>query len=149
AATAKTAAPAQPQSPAATFAQNNHADIVKNVQSQLLPKGGTMQIRLDPPELGALSVTVSMKDGLMSASFETSNDDATRLLSHSLTQLKTAMESAGVSVDKLQVSQAPKGSQSNKSNDDQSQQRGQPGQDEMSRQQEQQRKEMLRKMWRK
>ena len=37
-----------------------------------------MHIRLDPPELGALQVTVHMEDGVMSAMFQTSTDDATR-----------------------------------------------------------------------
>ena len=67
-----------------------------------------MHIRLDPPELGALQVSVQMKDGVMTATFQTSNDDATKLLSHSLGQLKHALETQGVSVDKLHVTQGPR-----------------------------------------
>ena len=133
--------------PEARFAENNHADIVRSIQTELLPRGGTMQIRLDPPELGALNVILSMKDGVMTASFQASSEDATRMLSHSLSQLKTAMESAGVQVDKLQVQHTPRDTQANTSGDDQ--QRHQPGQDDMARQQEQQRKEMIKRMWRK
>jgi flagellar hook-length control protein FliK len=106
-----------------------------------------MQIRLDPPELGALQVTVELRDGAMNATFQTSNDDATRLLSHSLGQLKTALESQGVTVDKIQVQQAPKDHPSGQTAEDSSQQQQQRRDDAEARQ-EQQRREMLRQMWR-
>ncbi len=137
----------QPQSPPeARFAEVNHAEIVKGIQTELVPCGGTIQIRLDPPELGALQVILTVKDGVINATFQTSNEDSSRLLSHSLGQLKTALESAGVTVDKLQVTHTPRDTQTNAGGDDQ---RHQPGQDDMSRQQEQQRKEMIKRMWRK
>lgn len=143
------AAPAAPPAPAPLpppphFAEANHPKIVTAVQGQMLANGGSMQIRLDPPELGALQVMVNMKDGVMTASFVTSNDDATRLLSHSLSQLKHVLESQGVSVEKLQVQQSPKDQQAQ--NDDPRDQPRNP-QDDAHRQ-EQQRKEMLRRMWR-
>ena len=103
-----------------------------------------MQIRLDPPELGALQVTVEMRNGVMSATFQTSNDDATRLLSHSMGQLKTALESQGVTVEKIQVQQSPRDQQSASGQDSAAQQQ----RDEASARQEQQRREMLQKMWR-
>lgn len=106
-----------------------------------------MRIRLDPPELGALQVTVRMLDGVMTASFETSNDQATRLLSHSLGQLKQALETQGVSVEKLHVQQAPRNEQAGADSDDPRHQRESQSDDERSRQ-EQQRQEMLRRMWR-
>jgi flagellar hook-length control protein FliK len=135
-----------PLTPEAQFAQANHPTIVTGVQGQLLPNGGTMMIRLDPPELGALQVTVHLRDGVMTAAFETSNDDATRLLSHSLDQLKTSLESAGVNVEKLHVQQAPRQDSRGGSGE----QRQQPGQEQQHEaQQEQQRREMLRRMWRK
>ena len=106
-----------------------------------------MQIRLDPPELGALQVTVRMDRGVMSASFETSNDEATRLLTHSLSQLKTVLETSGVNVERLHVQQAPRSDNAgHNANDDSSRRQGQP--DDGAARQEQQRKEMLRRMWR-
>ena len=108
-----------------------------------------MQIRLDPPELGSLQVAVQMLDGVMSVSFETSNDQATQLLSHSLAQLKHVLESHGVAVDKLHVQQAPRSEpSSNNSNDPDQQQHRHGAHDENLARQEQQRKEMLRRMWR-
>jgi flagellar hook-length control protein FliK len=137
-----TALPALP--PEAGFAEANHGRIVTGIRTELLPNGGTMQIRLDPPELGALQVRIEMRDGIVSASFQTSSDDATRLLSHSLHQLKQTLESQGVSVEKLQVEQAPRERQGGAG--DGGQQAG--GRDAASQQQEQQRREMLERMWR-
>jgi flagellar hook-length control protein FliK len=149
----KTDAPAAPQlPPEAQFADANHDSIVTGVKAQLLPHGGSMQIRLDPPELGALKVMVEMRDGAMTATFQTSNEDATRLLSHSLNQLKQVLEGQGVSVERLQVQQAPRNdSQSSGGDGKQQQQSQQQGnwQDEHAARQEQQRKEVLRRMWRK
>ena len=73
----------------------------------------------------------------------TASDDATRLLSHSLSQLKSVLESQGISVDKLHVQQSPRNQQ--QSFDDARQQRHS---ENSSAQQEQQRREMLRRMWR-
>ncbi|MDB5290216.1 MAG: flagellar hook-length control protein [Phycisphaerales bacterium] len=138
---------AQPQAapPEARFAQDNHPQIVSSVHGQLLPNGGSMQLRLDPPELGALHVTVQMRDGVMTVSFGTANDQATRLLTHSLGQLKTALESQGVSVEKLHVEQSPReqGSTGGEGRQPQDQSAA-----DHPAQQEQQRREMLRRMWR-
>jgi hypothetical protein len=109
-----TPGPQQPApAPEQQFAIDNHPRIITGVRSTLLPNGGTMQIRLDPPELGDLQISINLRDGVMSASFQTSNDEATRLLSHSLGQLKGVLESQGVSVDKLHVQQAPRNEPSN------------------------------------
>src|SRR6185312_7102066 len=110
--TAAAAANAPAPAPEGDFAQTNHTRIVSEVRGQLLPHGGTMQIRLDPPELGALKVMVEMRDGVMNATFQTSNENATQLLSHSLNQLKHVLETQGVSVERIQVQQAPKSEQS-------------------------------------
>ena len=106
-----------------------------------------MNITLNPPDLGAMQITVRMEDGVMSATFQTSNDQATRLLSHTLGQLKEALETQGVSVDRLHVRQASNSQNSSgKSNDSES--GGKQSSDERSAQQEQQRRETLRRMWR-
>jgi flagellar hook-length control protein FliK len=135
--------PTSAQRPEAQFAEANHPSIVSSIRGQLLPGGGSMQLRLDPPELGAMQVTVQMHDGVMTASFQTSSDEATRMLSHSLNQLKTALESQGVSVDKLQVRQQ---TFKDSHNQDSSQQHQQQAQDNPARQQ-QQRRDLMRRMW--
>jgi flagellar hook-length control protein FliK len=105
-----------------------------------------MQIRLDPPELGTLHVSVKVQDGVISASFQTSNDEATRLLSHTLGQLKQSLEMQGLSVERLQVHRASASEDSNsKSNQDGGRQ---GGDDDRTAQQEQQHRQMMRRLWR-
>ena len=135
-------------SPQAAFAQENQPKIISSIQGQLLPNGGTMQIRLDPPELGALQVTVNMRNGVMSASFETTSDHATKLLSHSLGQLKSGLEAAGMHVEKLQVEQAPKQEAKSDSESD-SESKQPPHEQQQQAQQDQQRRAMVQRMWRK
>jgi len=157
-----TAALVQPGSPGATttsahvaqhltgeakFAQQNVDQIVQSVRSQAMAKGGEMQLRLDPPELGILQVSVKMTDGVMSATFTTENANATQALSHSMQQLKQSLEAAGIAVDRIQVRQnEPAASSSNQqSGGEQSQHRGH---DQQSHQNQQERREMVRQMWR-
>jgi flagellar hook-length control protein FliK len=132
--------------PQLEFAAVNHEKIVAGIQGQLLPTGGTMHIRLDPPHLGPLQVSVHLRDGVVTAAFQTQNEDATRLLSHSLGQLKTALESQGVSVDKLQVQQAPKDQSSGNNSNDPRQQSFTQG-DGLFEQQQRQRQRLLQRMW--
>ncbi len=137
-------APQPAMTPEQRFAQVNHANVVQSIRSQLLPNGGRMQIRLDPPELGALQISVQMQNGQMIASFQTSSDQTASLLSHSLDQLKQSLESQGVSVDKLQVRHAP--AAPDRQNDEPSQNPQQ--RHDAESQQEQQRKQMIRNLWR-
>jgi flagellar hook-length control protein FliK len=135
------------QSPVAQFAEANQPSIVSTIHGSLLPNGGTMNITLNPPDLGAMQITVRMESGVMSASFQTSNDQATRLLTHTLGQLKDALETQGVSVGRLHVQQSSNSENpSGKGNDSES--GGQQSSDGRSAQQEQQRRETLRRMWR-
>ena len=135
--------------PEARFAAANHENIVKGMQAEVVPGGGTMRLRLDPPQLGALQVIVHVRDGMVTAAFETSNDEATRLLGHSLNQLKTVLESHGVAVDKLQVQQAPRDERAGTAQDDPSRRQDRPAHDQdHAARQEQQRREMMRRMWR-
>lgn len=147
--TAPAPAPDDATPPELRFAAANHDNIVKSMRAEVLPNGGTMRIRLDPPQLGALQVTVQIRDGVVTAAFETSNDEATRLLGHSLNQLKGVLESHGVGVDRLQVQQSPRNEpQTGPRDSQQDRSQSNPERDHAARQ-EQQRREMLQKMWRK
>jgi flagellar hook-length control protein FliK len=144
------AAPQPPQTPVAQFAQANQPAIVSTIHGSLLPDGGTMNINLNPPELGPMQISVKMENGVMSASFQTSNDQATRLLTHTLGQLKDALEIQGVSVDRLHVSQTSSSENSSSSSDSENSGGKQSSQqDGQTAQQEEQRRETLRRMWRK
>ena len=144
--------PVTPQAaPARDVAEHNVDQIVTSVRGELLTKGGTMDIRLDPPTLGHVQVQITVDDGVLSANIQTNNDEATRLLSHNLAQLKTQLESTGVTVDRIQVKQATPaeqtGSSSNRQGTDgDSRQHSAASQDQSARH-EQQRREALQRMW--
>lgn len=142
--------PSAPPVPAeARFAEANHPQIVTAMRGQLLPTGGSMQIRLDPPELGALMISLTVKNGVVDASLQASNADAAQLLSHSLTQLKHSLESQGISVDRLQVSQAPRSERGSDTQNDRNNPNQQQSQSQFDwdRQSDHQRREALKRMW--
>lgn len=132
------------------FVDQNVDRIITGMKSDLTSNGGTMKIRLDPPHLGQLQIDVSMDEGTLTASFQTSNEEATRLLSHSMQQLKHSLEAAGVNVDRIQVRQIsePSSSGSTRSGDQDSSSQQQSREDHSQRQ-EQQRRDFLQKMWEK
>jgi flagellar hook-length control protein FliK len=124
--------------------------MVAGIHGQLLPSGGTMQIHLTPATLGEVRISIQVQNGMVSASFQTSNEQATKLISHTLGDLKGVLEAAGVSVERLQVTQTPRQPTSQQQNGEQNGgqssgerqpflQNGQSG--------DQQRREMLRRMW--
>jgi flagellar hook-length control protein FliK len=135
----------EPQ-PEARFAEANHARMLNGIRGELMPNGGSMQLRLDPPALGDLVISVQMRDGVMTAAFQTTNDDATRMLSHSLGDLKAMLEAQGVTVEKLQVQQAPKQDASQNQQGDGSHRQASQEEQQNSRR-EQQRKDMVQKLW--
>ncbi len=141
--------PVTPAQPEQRFVENNVDRIVTHVKSDLTPNGGSMKIRLDPPRLGQLQIDITVDDGLLTASFRTTNDEATRLLSHSLSQLKSSLEQAGLNVDRIQVRQAAPSEQasSNRQSSDQDQQQQQQNNRDTPDRQEQQRREMIQRMW--
>ncbi len=144
-----TSMPTTPVTAEQRFAEDNHDTIVTSIRGELA-KGGSVQLRLDPPSLGKIDVRVTVDaQGVMSASMQTNNEEATRLLSHSLAQLKTSLESAGVSVDRIQVKQAPANESSSQNQQQRDGDRQQQGYQDHSARQEQQRREMLQRMWRK
>jgi flagellar hook-length control protein FliK len=90
-----------------------------------------------------------VKNGVVTASFETSNDQATKMLSHSLGQLKEALESQGITVGKMHVQQAPKNQTAGNDSSESESDSDQSKENTSSSQQDEQRRETLRRMWEK
>jgi len=66
-------------------------------------RGGTLQLRLSPPELGALKIQLTVKDGVMSAALETDNANARRLLLDHLPALRDRLAEQNIRVDRFDV----------------------------------------------
>ena len=140
-------APVEQRPEAHIFAEMNYPTIVSDIQGKLLPDGGSMDIQLSPPDLGPMHVHVEVRDGAITASFQAADEQTAKLLSHSLSDLKTALEAQGVSVEKLHVTQMPREQQPSQNNNG-NQNREPDRNQQQAAQQEQQRKEMMRRMWR-
>jgi flagellar hook-length control protein FliK len=65
--------------------------------------GQQMQLHLNPPELGALQVDVSMRDGVLSARIEAQTSTAQQILTDNISQLKDSLTQQGVSFDRIDV----------------------------------------------
>jgi flagellar hook-length control protein FliK len=66
-------------------------------------RGGTLQLRLSPPELGALRIELNVKDGVLSASLQTENANARRLLLDHLPALRDRLAEQNIRVDRFEV----------------------------------------------
>ena len=81
----------------------NVARVVRGLRGVINQNGGTVTIRLDPPELGAVRVQMLMGRGTVSVDIHTAHESVRTLLSHQLGQLRHMLETQGLAVDKLQV----------------------------------------------
>jgi len=66
-------------------------------------RGGTLQLRLSPPELGSLRLALTVKDGVLSASLETETPAARRLLLDHLPALRDRLAEQNVRVERFDV----------------------------------------------
>lgn len=103
---ATSAASAQ-QSPASS-GDNVLDQVVLGLHAKFDAQNGKAEIRLDPPNLGTLRVSIALNKGTLTAQFETSTDSVRDLLSNHIDKLRSALESQGITVDRLAVqTQAP------------------------------------------
>ncbi len=75
-------------------------------------RGGTLTMRLDPPTLGEVRITMTIKQGTVSAEIAPSSAIAHDLLGADLTTLKSALERQGLVVDRITLHAPPPASRS-------------------------------------
>ena len=80
-------------------------------------------MRLHPPELGELRVQMTLAQGRVSAEFSATTPSAHALLEQSLTSLRSALETHGLSVERLTVQPLPSVQVRQDAPDEQQQQR--------------------------
>lgn len=83
------------------------------IQRQILPglttargEGRAVVLRLDPPELGALRVQISVRERSVVAVLEVERRETRQLLGDSLPQLREALQQQGFGIDRIEVSLA-------------------------------------------
>ena len=77
--------------------------IVLGLKGKLDARTGKAEIRLDPPNLGAVRVSVTLENGALTAEFHSSSDVVRDLLKGNFEKLKTVLQDQGVAVDRLAV----------------------------------------------
>lgn len=98
------AAVSAPMAPERVVSAKIIHQVVKSAKLQSLENGTGMVIRLDPPHLGNLQVNVTVSNGSVSASIQTSNETTSQLLQADMANLKQALSDAGIRVDSINVS---------------------------------------------
>lgn len=90
----------------------NTARLTRGLQSALQQPGGTVTLRLTPPELGTVRIQLQLASGTVSASLQAESASARTMLTQQLSQLRTALESQGLNVERLNVQPMQQTSQS-------------------------------------
>jgi len=111
----------------------NAARVGRALQSAINQNGGTVMLRLQPAELGMVRVQMSIQNGVVQAQLQAETPEARNMLTQQLSQLRDALQSQGLTVERLQV-QSPNSSQdANLTNQDQQQSGNQGSADSRSR----------------
>jgi flagellar hook-length control protein FliK len=77
--------------------------VVRSARFNLEEGNSRFELRLRPPTLGRMAVTMDLKDGALSISFRVENEAVRELLQSSMPQLRAALAEQGVSLDGLDV----------------------------------------------
>lgn len=111
----------------------NAARVARGLQNAVQQNGGTVTLRLTPAELGTVRIQMHLQGTSVSAQFFTETDKAQAALHHQLSQLRGALESQGLTVDRLQVQTMQQGGSSQASGGHQQQPSDGSSQDGRSR----------------
>lgn len=101
------AAPARGAKTAAQEPEKFHAQLARGLASALKQGDGRVTLRLSPDALGALRIDLQVSNDRVTAHIATSNEQARRLLEQDVVTLKSALEAAGLGVERIEVVGTP------------------------------------------
>lgn len=105
-ATLATAEPAPPAPLPPTESNSVLGRVARGLHNAIQQNGGTVTMRLNPPELGVLRIELEMHNGTASVRFQTEHTNVRELLNQQLSTLRQGLEGHGVSVERLDVQMA-------------------------------------------
>jgi flagellar hook-length control protein FliK len=120
--------------------KNNINEVIQQAQFLARKGGGEMKIQLQPEGLGQVSMHVRVDSGQVSIQMLTQNNDAKKMLEHSLSDLKSNLMSHQLELGAIKVDLAKDSARHFDQNDPSRRQAAQQGWDDF-RQGQQQRKE--------
>lgn len=77
--------------------------VSRGLEAALRHNGGSVTIRLKPESLGALRIDLSIEQGVVSAQFQVTTDQARGLLSKHLAALRSSLEAKGFGVHNVDI----------------------------------------------
>jgi flagellar hook-length control protein FliK len=81
-------------------------------------KGGSLTIKLNPPELGEVRIQLQMNGSVVRAQFDVSTNAVRALMQQQMSQLREALEQQGLTVEQLQVQTASASADANETDAD-------------------------------
>lgn len=97
----------------------NTSRLTRGLANAVQQRGGTVTMRLTPPEMGTVRIQMQITGASVSATFHAESASAQTLLTNQLAQLRSSLESKGMSVERLTVQ--PLATTASSSNTNQSQ----------------------------
>ena len=89
--------------PNTSESDSNVARVIRGMQGVINQNGGSVTLRLSPPEMGIVRIEMQMNHGTVNAQLHTEHESARTLLSQQLGHLRYALEAQGLSVERLHV----------------------------------------------
>jgi hypothetical protein len=79
------------------------ARVIRGLQSALNQNGGSVTLRLSPPEIGVVRIQLEVTEGVVRAQLWAENVSVQSLLRQQVGHLHNALESHGLTVDRIEV----------------------------------------------
>lgn len=80
--------------------------IIEQIRVQINPEQTTMELQLNPEHLGRVNLTISSKEGVVTAHFAVQNDLAKEAIESQLITLKDTLAQQGIKVESIEVTVA-------------------------------------------
>ncbi len=95
----------QDVSPVATIDRQVAQQVEQGMLSTLKGGGSRLDLQLNPQELGAITVTLSVRNGEVSAIIRSEKSETTDMINRQVDAIRTNLEQQGLKVDKVEVRQ--------------------------------------------
>jgi flagellar hook-length control protein FliK len=101
------AAQIPPPDPSQLRDEANLGRVIRGLGNAIHQRGGSLTLRLDPPELGAVRIELNVRDGLVQARFVTQQESVRNLLMDQMGHLRQALDRQGLTIERIEVQAMP------------------------------------------
>lgn len=81
----------------------NAARMARGLNAAVKQQGGSLTLRLTPPELGTVRIELQIAGGTLAANFHAETEPARAMLTQQMSHLRRALEAQGLNVERLSV----------------------------------------------